>query len=369
MRDDNYYMGVALGLSEKAKGMTSPNPLVGAVIAKNNKIIAKGFHKRAGLPHAEPIAIKKAGRNAKGATLYVSLEPCSTFGRTPACTDTIIKSGIKKVVVAMIDPNPEHRGRGIKILQKHGIAVRAGVLEARARVINQPFIKYCTRERPYVTVKIAQSLDGKIATARGESKWITSPAARQYSRRLRSQFDAIMVGSRTVLADNPSLSPEGAPPQKKFYKIIIDTSLKIKPAFNVFKDANRFPVIVATSKESIVRKEKQVRALCEKGAIVLGIEKKNGLLSLDDLLHSLAQLEITTILAEGGGSLIGSLFDEDLIDAALFFIRPALIGGAGALSGIQGRGIQRISQMKMLRNVELGRIAEELVVEGLLKKY
>lgn len=362
-------MDTAVRLSLRAHGQTSPNPIVGAVIAKNGTIIASSFHKKAGAAHAEAAAIKKAGAHAKNSTLYVTLEPCSTYGRTPPCTEAIIRSGIKKVVIGMVDPNPAHRGRGISILRKHKIRVQCGVLRAAIRATNQAFVKYITKQKPYLTVKVAQSIDGKIATAGGDSQWITSPAARRYAHRLRNHYDAIMVGLRTVAADNPLLNPLGVPRGKKFYKIIVDTSLAIPTALRIFKDSLRFPVIIAASKDAIARRRKKVASLTQKGAVVLGVETKGLHLDLSDLMRTLAELEITNIVVEGGGRLIGSLFDEKLVDYALFFIRPGIIGGSEAISSIQGKGISRVAAIRTLSDIRLQRIGGDLLVEGALHRY
>lgn len=363
------YMELALKLSLKAKGLTSPNPLVGAVIVKNGKIISTGFHRRAGLKHAEIIALEKAGAKAKGATLYVTLEPCSSFGRTPPCTEAIIRSGIKKVVVGMVDPNPKHRGKGIKILNSHNIKTIRGVLEKDIRKINQPFIKYITKNIPYITLKIAQSLDGKIATQSGDSKWITCEKSRDFSHKIRKDFDAIMVGVNTALKDNPLLNPAKDIKGKKFYKIILDTHLKIKKDMRIFDNADKFQVIIAVSKKNIIKNLNKIKLLVNKGAIILGVEEKNGLLGLKDLFRKLTQLEIINILVEGGARLAGSLWDENLIDYAMFFISPKIIGGKDAISGIQGKGINKILDARRIKNMSIKRFGEDLLVEGAIKEH
>lgn len=363
------YMALALRLSLRAKGLTLPNPLVGAVVVKNNKIISSGFHKRCGLEHAEIAALKKAGAKARGATLYVTLEPCSSFGRTPPCTQAIIKSGVKKVVAGMIDPNTKHRGRGIKILKNHNIEVICGLLENDIRRANQPYIKYITKDMPYITLKIAQSLDGKIATGSGDSKWITSISSRQFAHKIRSDFDAIMVGINTVLKDNPVLNPTRSIKNKKFHKVVLDTSLNIKQGMRIFRDSENFPIIIATSKDSIIKKPKKIKQLIKQGAIILGIEEKNKLLDIKDLLRKLAQLEIINILVEGGGSVAGSLWDEDMIDYALFFISPKIIGGRDSVLSIQGKGADRMTDVRKIRDIKIRRFGEDLLIEGRIKEY
>ncbi|MFC1645723.1 bifunctional diaminohydroxyphosphoribosylaminopyrimidine deaminase/5-amino-6-(5-phosphoribosylamino)uracil reductase RibD [Candidatus Omnitrophota bacterium] len=362
-------MDLALRLSLQAKGITSPNPLVGALVARNNSVVSQGFHKRAGSEHAEIIALRKAQSKSKGATLFVTLEPCCSFGRTPPCVEAIVKSGIKKVVVGMFDPNPRHCGKGMKILRKHGIKVISGVLEERIREINQPFIKYITKNMPYVTLKVAQSLDGKIATKTGDSKWITSQSSRKFAHKMRNNFDAIMVGINTVLKDDPLLNPDKAIKGKKFYKVILDTHLKVKTTMRVFNNTENYPVIIATCKESLIKKSRKIRSLINKGSIVLGIEKDNGLIDAKDLLSKLAQLEITNILVEGGGRLAGSLLDKNLIDYVLFFISPIIIGGGDSISSIYGKGVNRIKDALLLKTIKTQRFDRDLLIEGAVKQY
>jgi diaminohydroxyphosphoribosylaminopyrimidine deaminase/5-amino-6-(5-phosphoribosylamino)uracil reductase len=363
------YMDLALGLSLKAKGLTSPNPLVGAVVVKNDKVVSTGFHKRAGLDHAEAIALRRAGIRAKGATLFVTLEPCSSFGRTPPCTDSIIKSGIKKVVIGMFDPNPRHYNKGIKILRNHGIGVVCGILKDAIREINQPFIKYITTKKPYVTLKVAQSLDGKIATRTRESKWITSELSREFSRRIRNDFDAIMVGINTVLNDNPFLNPAEKIKGKKFYKIILDTHLKIPLRSRLFKNSSDYPVILATCKESLITESEKVKSLISNGFIVLGVEKEGNSLSIKDLFAKLAQFEIINILVEGGSEVAGSLMDQKLIDYVMFFISPKLIGGKESISSIGGRGFNKIKDALQLKSIKIKPLGSDLLLEGAVRQY
>ncbi|MCX5711828.1 MAG: bifunctional diaminohydroxyphosphoribosylaminopyrimidine deaminase/5-amino-6-(5-phosphoribosylamino)uracil reductase RibD, partial [Candidatus Omnitrophica bacterium] len=239
-KDDLYFMKMCRDLALKAKGKTSPNPLVGAVVVKKNQVIGKGFHKRAGTAHAEVIALDNAGEKSEGAKLYVTLEPCGHFGRTPPCVHKIIQSGIKEVIVGMLDPNPLNNGKSIHILRQNKIKVKVGLLEEELKKINETFIKYITRREPFVTVKAGQSLDGKIATRTGDSKWITSDRSRQFSRSLRSSFDAIMVGVNTVLRDDPRLDAwfgsgkPALPAGRQPIKIIVDSRLSTPADANIF---------------------------------------------------------------------------------------------------------------------------------------
>jgi len=353
------YMRLALKLSLKAKGKTSPNPIVGAVVVKNSRVIATGYHKRSGGAHAEAIALDNAGKNARGATLYVTLEPCTHYGKTPPCVDKIIKSGIKEVVVGIIDPNPLNNGKGLGILKQHKIKVSTGILEDEIRSVNEVFIKYITKRMPFITVKIAQSLDGKIASRTGDSKWITSDKSRSFAHRMRAGYDAIMVGINTVLRDNPRLDPWFF--KKPMVKIIVDSQLSIPQDAFVFTENSK--VILATL-ASLPGQETQNRKLLEKKASILEVREKVGQVNLKDLFKKLAAMEITNILVEGGGTLIGSLFDEGLVDKVMFFISPKIIGGKDSISSVMGQGISRVDKALKLRNIKFRRSGEDFLVEG-----
>jgi diaminohydroxyphosphoribosylaminopyrimidine deaminase/5-amino-6-(5-phosphoribosylamino)uracil reductase len=361
-KDHTYYMNLAMRLALKARGQTSPNPLVGALVVKNSRIIGRGFHQRAGLAHAEIIALDEAGQKARGATMYVTLEPCTHYGRTPPCVDTIIQRGIKEVIVGMIDPNPLVNGKGIKILKNHGIKVKVGVLEDKLRKLNEVFIKYITKRLPFVTVKVAQSLDGRIATRTGDSKWITSDKSRSYSHRIRQYYDAIMVGVNTVLRDNPRLKPWFV--KKQPVRIVVDSKLSTPQNANIFSPAGK--VIIVTLPVSPGQETENRKMLGEK-AKVLEVKEKEGQVNLKDMMKRLARLEITNILVEGGGILIGSLFDEGLVDKIMFFISPKIIGGKEALGSVMGRGIGRMEAAIRLKEVKLIRFREDILVEAYVK--
>ena len=356
-----YYMNLAMRQARHGEGKTFPNPLVGALIVKNGRIIARGYHKKAGLPHAEVAALSLAGKKAAGAKLYVTLEPCSHFGRTPPCTDMIINSGIKEVIIGMLDPNPLNNGKGAQALCKHGITVAVGFLEDELRKMNEWFIKYTTRRLPYVTVKVGQSLDGKIATYRGDSHWITSERAREYVHRMRDKFDAIMVGVNTVLRDNPRL--QAIPSSKNLTKIIVDSNLSIPCQAEVLQH----PPIVIVSLSTAAGQKTANRDILSQKAQILEVKQKEGLVNLRDMMKKLARLKITNILVEGGGALIGSLFDDGLVDKALFFISPKIIGGKEAVSSVMGKGVAHLDKVFRLKNVCLKRIDEDFLVEGYIK--
>lgn len=358
-KNHEYFMLLAMRLALRARYATSPNPMVGAIVVKNGKIIGKGYHEKAGLPHAEIIALDEAGKNTKGATMYVTLEPCVHFGRTPPCVDRIIKSGIKEVIIGMIDPNPLNNGRGIKILRQHKILVEAGVSEDELKRLNESFIKYITRRMPFITVKIAQSLDGKIATKTGDSKWITSDKSRVYAHRIRRHYDAIMVGINTILRDNPRLDTWFS--KKHPIKIIVDSQLSTPQDARIFSKNSQ--VIIITLPIS-AGQETENRNILIKKAKVLEVKERAGQINLRDMLKKLAGMGITSILVEGGGTLNGSLFDEGLVDKVLFFISPKVIGGKGAIGSVMGQGISRIDKAVKLKDIKLRHIGEDFLIEG-----
>lgn len=359
---DEYYMGLALKLALKAKGKTSTNPLVGALVVKGGKIIGRGFHAKAGLAHAEIIALDEAGKKAKGATLYVTLEPCAHTGRTPPCINRIIGSGIKEVVVGMIDPNPLNNGKGVMLLKQSNIRVRVGVLEEKLREINESFIKYITSRMPFITVKVAESLDGKIATRTGDSKWITADKTRAFAHRLRKDYDAIMVGVNTVRRDNPSLNAWFS--QKKTIKIIMDSNLSTPEDANIFAKDSQVIIVTLPSRPGQETENRQKLAAKAK---ILEVKEKAGQINLRDALKKIARLQISNIIVEGGGTLIGSLFDEKLVDRILFFISPKIIGGKEAVSSVMGVGVKRIDQAVALRDLKIRRLAGDVLVSARVK--
>jgi len=359
IRNHEYFMDLAFRLALKGRGKTSPNPMVGALVVKSGRIVGRGYHEKAGLPHAEVRALDDAGVKAKGAILYVTLEPCTHFGKTPPCVDKIIKSGIKKVIVGTIDSNPLNNGKGIQVLKAHKIKVEVGFLENKLNKLNEAFIKYITRKIPFVTVKVGESLDGKIATRTGDSKWITSDRSRAYAHRLRSNYDAIMVGVNTILRDNPRLDAWFS--RKHLIKIVVDSQLSIHEEANVFSRKSSVIIITLPVKSG---QETENRKILAQKAMILEVKEKTGQINLRDTLKKLAQLGITNILVEGGGTLIGGLFDEGLVDKVLFFISPKIIGGKEAISSVMGRGIARIDKAVKLKGTQLKRMGEDFLIEG-----
>ena len=361
-RDDEYYMQLALRLALKAKGKTFPNPLVGALVVKGDKIIGQGFHASAGFAHAEIIALDQAGGKAKGATLYVTLEPCAHTGRTPPCVNRIIQSGVREVVVGMIDPNPLNNGQGIMLLKQSNIKIKVGILADKLGKINEGFVKYITTGLPFVTVKVAQSLDGRIATYCGDSKWITSDKSRAYAHRIRKNYDAIMVGVNTVRRDNPRLNAWFS--KKQPVKVIVDSNLSTPENANIFADNSQ--VIIVTLPSRPGQETDNRKRLFEK-AKVIEVKEKFGQINLRDALKKLSRLRITNIIVEGGGTLIGSLFDEKLVDKVLFFISPKIIGGKDAVSSVMGKGVKRVDQAIKLHDIKFKRFGQELLVQASIK--
>ena len=340
MNIDEKYMRLAIKLAKKADGMTSPNPMVGAVVVKNGRIIGMGYHKKAGLAHAEIDALDQAGDKARGATLYATLEPCDHFGRTPPCTGAIIKCGVKKVIIGMKDPNPLNNGRGIKSLKSHGISVVVGVMGREAASINRPYIKFITTSLPYVTVKVAQSLDGKIATRSGDSKWISGEDSRHYVHELRSKVDAVMVGANTVIKDDPALLGAAAK-EKQPIRIIVDGVSKLPANKKIFSTKERSEVILASS--------------------ILGRKRR---MNMNKLLNVLAKKGIMHILVEGGGELIASLMEKELVDRLLIFVAPKVIGGKAAITSVEGSGVSMVRDARRFSIVNVTRFKEDILIEA-----
>ncbi len=351
----------ALQLAQRAKGRTWPNPMVGVVVVKSGRIIAEGWHKRAGGDHAEVDAFKKIGSKTKGATLYVTLEPCSHWGRTPPCTDAIIKAGIKRVVIGVLDPNPKIHGQSVKILRKAGIKVEVGFLQEELTRMNEIFNKYITKRMPFVVAKCAQTLDGKIATATGESKWITSIPTRNYAHRLRNEFDAIIVGINTVLQDDPRLNP--IPKTKYLKKIIVDSSLQVPLKARLFQGTAPSNVIVATTAKAVNKKVKQ---LSKMGVQIwmAPAKGKHGHIDLKWLFKELAKHEIAHVLIEGGGCLIGRALKDGLVDRMMIYVAPKIIGDQDALSAIAGLNIRNIKKVLKLKNMTATQIGRDILLGG-----
>ena len=359
------YMSLALRLAKKAQGMTSPNPLVGAVIVKRGKIIAQGYHRKAGLAHAEIEAFKDAVKkknSVKGATLYVTLEPCCHKDkRTPPCVDAIIEKQISKVFVATLDPNPKVSGNGVKMLRKSGIEVEVGILEDRAKELNEAFSKYIATGRPFVILKLAATMDGKIAAYTGDSKWIGSHEQRKYAHRLRNNVDGIMVGIETVLKDNPSLNVRLSKKNRDPIPIVLDSKLRI-PLESTLLAIHERSIIVTSSGLKPRKSEK----LENQGATILRIKKdKNGVLNLKELQKKLGKLELTSILIEGGSKVAASALKNGIVDKIVFFYAPKIVGSEG-ISMIGELGIPTIKKSLQLKKMKIKKFQNEIMVEGYL---
>ena len=359
-------MSRALELAKKGEGYTSPNPLVGAVIVKDNKIIGEGYHEIYGGPHAEINAFKNAKEDVVVATMYVTLEPCSHYGKTPPCAKAIVEKGISKVVLAMEDPNPIVAGNGIKILRDNGIEVISGVLEDEARKINEIFIKYISTKKPFVILKTAMTLDGKIASVSGNSKWITNEESRKYVHSLRHRVSGIMVGIGTVLADNPSLTTrlddrDGLDP----IRIIVDSKGRIPLDSKVLNVNSNSKTIIATTENAPKEKLDDIR---KKNGEVIICPVKNGGVDLGYLMKALGEMSIDSILLEGGSTLNYSALNEGIVDKVISFIASKIIGGKNAKTPVGGKGINLMKDALILENINILRFNEDIMIEGYLRK-
>jgi diaminohydroxyphosphoribosylaminopyrimidine deaminase/5-amino-6-(5-phosphoribosylamino)uracil reductase len=361
--DDNYYMRMAIRLAGKGIGKTSPNPMVGAVIVKDGKIIGRGYHKRCGDHHAEINAINNAKGNISGSTFYITLEPCSHYGRTPPCVDTLIKKGLERVVVGTPDPNPEVNGRGIKTLRSKGIKVDVGILESECRQLNEHYFKFIKTGIPYVTVKYAQTLDGRIATKSGDSQWISSEASRKYVHRLRTISDSIMVGAGTVAADNPQLTVRHLKGRNPL-RIIVDSNLRIPIKSSVLTGDNSHLTIVATTSNASSGKVTAVKKL---GVEVLIVNKdRSGRVSLSSLLKELGKREITSVLVEGGSEIVTSLLKANLVDKMIIPIAPKIIGkGLEAIGDLNINKIRNAIKFSSFKTMKKG---NDIIFEGTVLK-
>lgn len=359
---DREFMRLALREAAKGEGRTAPNPCVGAVVAKDGRVIGKGWHRRAGTPHAEIHALQAAGKAAAGATLYVTLEPCNHHGRTPPCTEAILAAGIARVVIGMEDPNPGVAGKGAVRLAAGGVAVTGGVLAMECRRLNRPFSKQITSGLPWLTIKAGISLDGRIAARSGHSQWITGPAARRAAHGLRDRHDAILVGIGTVLADDPSLTtrlPGGR--GRDPLRAVLDSRLRLSPAAKILQQQSPSATWIFHGPEAdgaAALRLRQAGAVLHEVPLAVG-----GGLDLHTVLRRLGQAGVLSVLAEGGGRVHGALLRAGLADAAAFFIAPVLIGGDG-LPLCDTLGLERVDLAPRLREVTRRRLGEDLLIQG-----
>jgi len=361
------YMECALSLARLAVGCTSPNPAVGAVVVRDGLAIGMGYTQPAGSEHAEVMALRQAGDKARGAEMYVTLEPCCHYGRTPPCAEAIIKAGISEVHVALLDPNPVVSGRGIGRLSEAGIRTHIGMCEGEACQINEAYIKHITTGLPFVIAKFAMSLDGKIATKTGDSKWITREEARKYAHGLRYGADAIMVGANTIVADNPHLTARGCggrggTGKMQPLRLIVDSGARVPVNAHVFEQPGGVLLAVAEPVDPARRE-----AFTEAGAEVLEFPVESGGVDVVELFKLLGKRGIVTVLVEGGGELLGSLFDRGLVDKVMVFISPVIIGGQEAAI-VAGEGVATMTEALRLARVEMKTFGDDVMVSGYVDK-
>jgi len=357
--DDSYYMGIAIRLARRGAGKAGPNPMVGAVIVANGNIIGQGYHKKCGDHHAEINAINSAKKNIKGSTFYITLEPCSHYGRTPPCIDALIRENPGRVVVGSLDPNPEVNGKGIKILRSKGIKVDVGICESDCMQLNEHYFKFIKTGMPYITVKYAQTLDGRIATKSGDSQWISSEASRRYVHRLRSINQGIMVGAGTVVADNPQLTVRHVRGKNPF-RIIVDSKLRVPIKSSVLTDANACLTIIATTSDAPAAK---IAAVKKQGAEIWVVKKeRDGRVSLRDLLRKLGKREIMSVLVEGGSEIITSLLKSGLVDKMIIPIAPMIVGKG--LEAIGDLNINKINNSIRFTSFKTMKKGDDIIFEG-----
>jgi len=358
------YMGQALSLARLALGQASPNPAVGAVVIKKGAVVGQGYTQPPGSHHAEVLALKQAGEAARGGVMYVTLEPCAHYGRTPPCTEAIISAGIKRVHMAMLDPNPIVSGRGKDQLEQKGIRTYLGEDAEEAKEINEAYIKFITTGLPFVTAKFAISLDGKIATRTGNSRWISGPESRKYVHCLRYTSDAIMAGANTVIADDPHLTTrcsggKGGTARKQPLRVIVDGEGRTPLTARVFNEPGETLLALGRAAKSEER-----AAFTKAGAEILEIPAADGQVDLGRLLKVLGERQITSILVEGGGILLGSLFDQGLVDKVIAFIAPVIIGGEEAKTAVAGRGVDQVAESFRLEGMKVEKLGDDLMVSG-----
>lgn len=360
--DDRGFMRRALRLAIKGQGRVSPNPMVGSVVvSRGGKVLGCGYHAKAGEPHAEILALREAGKKAKGATLYITLEPCAHFGRTPPCVTNIIGAGIKRVVIGAKDPNPLVAGKGFRKLRRAGIKVLTGVLSSQCESLNEGYNKFITSGLPFVTLKLASTLDGRIATGKGEAKWITGAKSRRLVHEMRSKHDAVMVGSGTAVKDDPRLNVRGIKGSAQPVKVVLDRRLRISGGAKIFSGGG--PVLIYTGKRASRKKQEALRAL---GATVVVVAETKEGLSLKRVCRDLATRGIVSVMVEGGATLAASMIRAGLVDRLSIFYAPKLLGSDG-IAMIGELKVARLKNSPKLKKVRVRSIGEDILIEGFLK--
>lgn len=358
------YMRLAMQLAGNAIGRTSPNPLVGAVIVKDNRVVGCGWHRKAGTPHAEVHALNQAGELAQGADVYVTLEPCAHYGKTPPCAKALVEAKVKNVYGGLLDVNPKVAGKGFKILEDAGIHVEYGFLQDELRKQNEVFFKWIEHKKPFVVLKAAMTLDGKIATATGQSKWITNETSRAYGYKLRDIYDGIMVGINTVIEDNPMLTArvDGG---KNPIRIVVDSSLKIDINANVVQDKSAKTIVATTDKAD---KDKILKLQAQNVDVIVVDKDENDKVDIEKLLNILGQQNICSILVEGGATLSGSFVAKKLVDKVYFFIAPKIVGGKEAKTPVAGTGILNLQEALALKDIQIEKLEEDILIIGRVDK-
>ena len=361
---DEKYMRLAMQLAGNAIGRTSPNPLVGAVIVKDNRVVGCGWHRKAGTPHAEVHALNQAGELAQGADVYVTLEPCAHYGKTPPCAKALVEAKVKNVYGGLLDVNPKVAGKGFKILEDAGIHVEYGFLQDELRKQNEVFFKWIEHKKPFIVLKAAMTLDGKIATATGQSKWITNETSRAYGYKLRDIYDGIMVGINTVIEDNPMLTSrvDGG---KNPIRIVVDSSLKIDINANVVQDKSAKTIVATTDKAD---KDKILKLQAQDVDVIVVDKDENDKVDIEKLLDILGQQNICSILVEGGATLSGSFVAKKLVDKVYFFIAPKIVGGKEAKTPVAGTGILNLQEALALKDIQIEKLEEDILIIGRVDK-
>lgn len=369
---DERFMAQALRLAGRARGRTSPNPMVGSVIVRGDEVVGRGYHRRAGAEHAEIAALQDAGEAAQGAELYVNLEPCHHRGRTGPCTRAIMDAGIKRVVVGMRDPNPLVNGKGIRALRRRGVKVAVSVLEEDCRRLNEAFLCYMSLRRPLVTLKTAITLDGRVAAASGDARWVTGPEARRQGHRMRDRSDVIMVGVGTVLADDPSLTCRDIRGGKDPMRVVVDSRLRTPPGAALVKAtaSSSAPTLIVTTDTAPANR---ARALEAAGAQVLRLPAKRGVggkrqVPLGEMLTALSDREVVTVMLEGGPHLAGALWSHGLVDRLVAFVAPKVIGDPAALPMLAAGQVPLMAQATDLEDVKVRRVGVDLMISGRVAK-
>ena len=356
------FMRAALAEAAKGIGRTSPNPAVGAVLVKDGQIVGRGYHRRAGAAHAEVVAIRRAGKRARGAELYTTLEPCNHYGRTPPCTSAILDAGVARVICSLRDPDPNVNGRGIARLRRAGIPVLAGVLRAEAARLNRPYLKHRSTGLPWVTLKAAVTLDGKIATSRGDSRWVSTSQSRAEVHRLRDRVDAILVGSNTARLDNPRLTTRVGPKGRNAIRVVLDARLRLPLSLQLFRSPLAARTIVATAESTQTARAKR---LLRRGIEVWLVPSRVGRLDLLAVLRRLGKEGVVHLLVEGGAEVFGAFIDQGLADELLLFLAPKLVG-SGGLSWTGRVDVKRMAEAVALEEVAISTRGQDALVRGLL---